>query len=98
MTREEVLGQIEELLRQSRDGTRGSIDREPNKGDLFCLFAAAFNSGFIDSTGQSDNLDAATLTSTLTNERGTHRPGGMAHLVQSLGRVDIRMATYSATQ
>ncbi len=67
MTREEVLGQIEELLRQSRDGTRGSIDREPNKGDLFCLFAAAFNSGFIDSTGQSDNLDADTLTSTLTN-------------------------------
>ena len=67
MTREEVLGQIEKLLRQSRDGTRGSIDREPNKGDLFRLFAAAFNSGFIDAPGQSDNLYADTLTNTLAN-------------------------------
>jgi len=67
MTREEVLDKIERLLRLSKDGTRGSIDHEPNKGDLFRLFAAAFNSGLIDSSGQSGNLQADTLANTLAN-------------------------------
>lgn len=67
MTSEDVLDQIEELLRQSRDGTRSSIDREPNKGDLFRLFAAAFNGGLIDSSGQSSNFHADALVNTLTN-------------------------------
>jgi len=67
MTREEVLNQIEELLRQSRDGARGSVDHEPNKGDLFRLFAAAFNSGLIDPPGQPDNLHADELVNTLAS-------------------------------
>ncbi len=65
MTREEVLDKIEALLRQSKDGTRGSIDHESNKGDLFRLFAAAFNSGLIDSPGQYDNLHADVLVNIL---------------------------------
>jgi hypothetical protein len=67
MNREEVLRQIEELLRQHKDGTRGSLDREPNKGDLFRLFAAAFNGGLIDSPSQSGNLRADVLVDTLTS-------------------------------
>lgn len=67
MTREEVLDQIEELLRQHKDGTRGAIDREPNKSDLFRLFAAAFNGGLTDAPDQSGNLHADALVNTLTS-------------------------------
>ena len=60
-----MLDQIEELLRQHKDGLRGSLHQEPYKGDLFRLFAAAFNGGLIDSANQSDYLSADALTDTL---------------------------------
>lgn len=65
MTREELLDRVEELLRQHKDGLRGSIHREPNKGELFRLFASAFNSGLIDAPERSDNLCADVLIDTL---------------------------------
>lgn len=61
MNREEILNKIEKLLHQHNDGIRGSVHQEPYKGDLFKLFAAAFNGGLIDSTSNPDYLSTDAL-------------------------------------
>ena len=50
MSREETIRQIERLLREHKDGLRGSPHQEPYKGDFFSIFASAFNSGLLDSS------------------------------------------------
>ena len=56
------------LLRQHKDGVRGSIHQEPYKGDFFELFAIAFNGGLITSGGQPGYLSADALAD-IINER-----------------------------
>ena len=66
VNREELLTQIEELLRQHKDGLRGSVHQEPYKGDFFRLFAAAFNGGLL-TVGHPGYLSADALTDILTS-------------------------------
>ena len=58
MTRDEIVDQIGELIRQHKEGLRGSIHQEPYKGDLFRLFAEAFNAGLIIRSSQHLLADA----------------------------------------
>jgi hypothetical protein len=61
MDRENIVEQVIDLLRQHVNGQRGSILEEPYKGDLFELFATAFNAGLIENSGELSCLGAAAL-------------------------------------
>jgi hypothetical protein len=67
MNREEILVKIEELLRQHKEGLRGSIHQEPYKGDFFRLFAAAYNGGLMDSPSHSGYLSADAMIDALAS-------------------------------
>ena len=67
MSREEILAQIEELLRQHKAGLRGSVRQDPYKSDFFQLFAAAFNGGLL-TVGHPRYLSADALTDILNNK------------------------------
>ncbi len=45
--REDVLKEVVELLEQHRRGSRGSMHQEPYKGDIFKVFARAYNGGLL---------------------------------------------------
>jgi hypothetical protein len=56
-----VVKGVVDLLRQKREGVAGSIQQEPYKGEFFRLFAAAFNGGLIENSGQVSYLSAEVL-------------------------------------
>jgi hypothetical protein len=66
MDRNEIVDTLGELLRQHKDGLRGSIHQEPYRGDLFKLFAEAFNQGLITTPSQPGYLSADALSDTLS--------------------------------
>jgi hypothetical protein len=47
MTRDEIVDEVIELLRQHKKGWRGSIHQDPYKSDFFALFAKAYNAGLM---------------------------------------------------
>src|ERR1700730_16381411 len=59
--RNEILDGIVGLLRQHKEGLRGTIHQEPYKGDFFRFFAAAWNAGLIDQPQPPGYLSADAL-------------------------------------
>jgi len=47
-SRNEIVDDVIELLRQHNENRRGYIHQEPYKADFFRLFAAAFNGGMMN--------------------------------------------------
>ncbi|HEX3505484.1 MAG TPA: hypothetical protein VHU22_19030 [Xanthobacteraceae bacterium] len=64
MTKDEIVDGVIELLRQHKEGLRGSIHQDPYKHDFFVLFAEAFNGGMM--RGHEDVLYADGLVNSVT--------------------------------
>jgi hypothetical protein len=64
MTKDEIVDGVIELLRQHKEGLRGSIHQDPYKDDMFALFADAFNGGMM--RGHEDVLCADALVNLIT--------------------------------
>lgn len=68
MSKEAIVQAIEDLLRQHKDGLRGSVHQEPYKGDIFRQFSAAYNEGLLDrSIASADYLSADVLADILVS-------------------------------
>jgi hypothetical protein len=68
MNHNQIVNEIARLLREHIEGARGTIHQEPYKGDIFRLFAAAFNAGLIESPGRSEYLSADALADILATQ------------------------------
>ena len=64
MMRNEILEKVILLLRQHKDGSRGSIHQEPWKADFFMIFAEAYNAGMMHGTDGLLTADALTASVT----------------------------------
>jgi hypothetical protein len=67
MSYDEIIEGLIDLLRQHKEGVRGSIGQEPNKGDLFKLFSSASKEGFLDRSAGTNNLRADAMADTLVD-------------------------------
>lgn len=67
MSRDEIIDGVIQLLRDHKEGHRGSIHQEPYKRDFFALFAEAYNAGMMG--GRSDDVLSADALATSITER-----------------------------
>ena len=61
MTFEEIINRLIDKLRAHAAGKLGHMQQEPYKGDLFRIFASAYNSGFMEKSAGSQYLSADSL-------------------------------------
>ncbi len=83
MTREEIIKEVIWFLDRQLGGGIGSIHQEPYKGDVFKLFAQAYNQGFV----RDGTLVADALQETVKEQWFTHDENEDKNRMYFLGRL-----------